>query len=104
MVSLKGHNSKLNRNYLGGHLTLIAYKSFFIFNQQLYRETDSIAKFFPLGQDFLLTFHVILKNKSFWNVHLMFYSKFLEDMLLVCKSNCFYLSTKHLNITFRSEF
>ena len=52
MVSLKEHDSKLNRNDLGGHLTLIAYKSFFIFNQRLYRQTDSIAKFFPLGQDF----------------------------------------------------
>ena len=38
----------------------------------------------------------------------MFYSKFLQHMLLVRESNledfCFYLITKHLNVKFPCEF
>ena len=61
-------------------LTLAACESFFIFDQVMYRQIHGFAMGSQLGQ---ILENIFLCHFGCQNVPLIFYPKFLEDMLMI---------------------
>ena len=75
------HN--LDRNDMRGLLTLAAHESFFIFDEVILRQVDGVAMGSPLGSIVANAFlcHFEKQWLSEWN--LIFYPKYLKDMLII---------------------
>ena len=75
------HN--LDRKNMREYLTLAEYESFFIFDKVTYRKIGGAAISSQLGPFLRMHIYFILKNSGFHNVTLVFYTKFIKDVLMI---------------------
>ena len=104
------HN--LDCNDMRELLTLTAYESFFIFDQVMYRQINSVAKGSPLGKilanAFLCHFEKQWLSKCTPDVLPKVFQRYVDDIfvMFLCQSHLKdfvnYMNTKHSNIKFTS--
>ena len=107
----KVHN--FNKSQLHKFLTLAATECYFIFNEDVYKQTDGVAMGNPLGPTlanaFLSHYEVKWLNECPHEFKPLFYRRYVDDTFLIFRAphhaQLFleYLNTKHTNIQFTAE-